>query len=315
MTDMPFLTDEHRIFRDQLRRFIDEDVRPHADQWEHDGQTPRSVLTRMGELGFLGIRYAEAYGGAEMDTLATVIFAEELGRSGYGGFVITALVHTDMASPHLANAGSEEQLARYMPDIIAGRKITAVAVTEPDAGSDVGGIKTRAKLDGNHWVLNGSKLYITNGVLGDLYFVAARTDMNQKASRGTTIFIVEKGTPGFNVARQLDKSGWRNSDTAELVLEDVRIPADQVLSQINGCFYAIMQNFQNERIVLGAQAMGEAMRALEITLDYVKNRKAFGGTLWDKQAIRQRLSQRWAEVAAARALIYQTAVALDAGSD
>lgn len=315
MTDMPFLTDEHRIFRDQLRRFVDEDVRPHADQWEHDGQTPRSVLTRMGELGFLGIRYAEAYGGAEMDTLATVIFAEELGRSGYGGFAITALVHTDMASPHLANAGSEEQLARYMPDIIAGRKITAVAVTEPDAGSDVGGIKTRAKLDGNHWVLNGSKLYITNGVLGDLYFVAARTDMDQKASRGTTIFIVEKGTPGFNVARPLDKSGWRSSDTAELVLEDVRIPADQVLGQINGGFYAIMQNFQNERIVLGAQAMGEAMRALEITLDYVKDRKAFGGTLWDKQAIRQRLSQRWAEVAAARALIYQTAVALDAGSD
>lgn len=315
MTDMPFLTDEHRIFRDQLRRFVDEDVRPHADQWEHDGQTPRSVLTRMGELGFLGIRYAEAYGGAEMDTLATVIFAEELGRSGYGGFAITALVHTDMASPHLANAGSEEQLARYMPDIIAGRKITAVAVTEPDAGSDVGGIKTRAKLDGNHWVLNGSKLYITNGVLGDLYFVAARTDMDQKASRGTTIFIVEKGTPGFKVARPLDKSGWRSSDTAELVLEDVRIPADQVLGQINGGFYAIMQNFQNERIVLGAQAMGEAMRALEITLDYVKDRKAFGGTLWDKQAIRQRLSQRWAEVAAARALIYQTAVALDAGSD
>jgi len=315
MTDMPFLTDEHRIFRNQLRRFVEDDVRPHADQWESDGQTPRAILERMGDLGFLGIRYPETYGGAEMDTLATVIFAEELGRSGYGGFAITALVHTDMASPHLANAGNADQLARYMPDIIAGRKITAVAVTEPDAGSDVGGIKTRARLDGNHWVLNGRKLYITNGVLGDLYFVAARTDMDQKASRGTTIFIVEKGTPGFSVARPLDKSGWRSSDTAELIFEDVRIPADQVLGQINGGFYAIMQNFQNERIVLGAQAMGEALRALEITLDYVKDRKAFGGTLWDKQAIRQRLSQRWAEVAAARALIYQTAVAMDAGTD
>lgn len=315
MTDMPFLTDEHRIFRDQLRRFVDDEVRPHADQWESDGQTPRTILEQMGALGFLGIRYPETYGGAAMDTLATVIFAEELGRSGYGGFAITALVHTDMASPHLANAGNADQLARYMPDIIAGRKITAVAVTEPDAGSDVGGIKTRARLDGNHWVLNGRKLYITNGVLGDLYFVAARTDMDQKASRGTTIFIVEKGTPGFTVARPLDKSGWRSSDTAELIFEDVRIPADQVLGQINGGFYAIMQNFQNERIVLGAQAMGEALRALEITLDYVKDRKAFGGTLWDKQAIRQRLSQRWAEVAAARALIYQTAVAMDAGTD
>ena len=189
MTAMPFLTDEHRIFRDQLRRFVDEDVRPHADEWEVTGQVPRAVLERMGALGFLGIRYPETYGGAEMDMLATVIFAEELGRSGYGGFAITALVHTDMASPHLANAGTDDQMARYMPDIIAGRCITAVAVTEPDAGSDVGGIKTRAKLDGNHWVLNGRKLYITNGVLGDLYFVAARTDMSQKSSRGTTIFI------------------------------------------------------------------------------------------------------------------------------
>lgn len=315
MTDMPLLTDEHRIFRDQLRRFVENEVRPHGDTWEADGQIPREILRRMGELGFLGIRYPETYGGAEMDTVATVIFAEELGRSGYGGFAITALVHTDMASPHLANAGTPDQLARYMPDIIAGRKITAVAVTEPDAGSDVSGIKTRAQLDGNHWVLNGRKLYITNGVLGDLYFVAARTDMAQKSSRGTTIFIVEKGTPGFTVARPLDKSGWRSSDTAELIFEDVRIPADQVLGQIDGGFYAIMQNFQNERIVLGAQAMGEALRALEITLDYVKDRKAFGATLWDKQAIRQRLSQRWAEVAAARALIYQTALAMDAAND
>ncbi|MCC5989694.1 MAG: acyl-CoA dehydrogenase family protein [Pararhodobacter sp.] len=315
MADFPFLTDEHRIFRDQLRRFITEEVRPQADAWERAGHVPRDTLRRMGELGFLGIRYAQEHGGAEMDMLATAILAEELGRSGYGGFAITVLVHTDMASPHLANAGSPEQLARYMPDIIAGRSITAVAVTEPDAGSDVAGIRTRARLDGNHWVLNGRKLYITNGVLGDLYFVAARTDMQAKPSRGTTIFIVEKGTPGFSVAQQLDKSGWRSSDTAELVLDEVRIPADQVLGEVDGGFYAIMQNFQNERLVLGAQAMGEAQRALDITLDYVKDRKAFGATLWDKQAIRQRLAQRWAEVAATRALIWQTAVAMDQGTD
>ena len=315
MTDAHLFSDEHRIFRDQLRRFIDEEIRPHADEWEQTGHVPREILKRMGELGFLGIRYAEEYGGAGLDTLATAILAEELGRSGYGGFAITALVHTDMASPHLANAGSPEQLARYMPDIIAGRSITAVAVTEPDAGSDVAGIRSRARLDGNHWVLNGRKLYITNGVLGDLFFVAARTDMQAKPSRGTTIFIVEKGTPGFSVAQQLDKAGWRSSDTAELVLDELRIPADQVLGEVDGGFYAIMQNFQNERLVLGAQAMGEAQRALEITLAYVKDRKAFGATLWDKQAIRQRLSQRWAEVAAARALVYQTAAAMEAGQD
>lgn len=315
MTDIPFLSAEHRLFRDQLRRFVEDEIRPHGAAWEDAGEVPREVLRRMGDLGFLGIRYPEVYGGAAMDTLATVIFAEELGRSGYGGFAVTALVHTDMASPHLANAGTPEQLARYLPDIVAGRKITAVAVTEPDAGSDVGGIRSRARLDGDEWVLSGSKLYITNGVLADLYFVAARTNPEAKASRGTTIFIVEKGTPGLSVARKLDKSGWRCSDTAELLLDDVRIPSDQVLGKVDGGFYAIMQNFQNERLVLGAQAMGEASRALEITLSYVKDRQAFGATLWDKQTIRQRLSQRWAEVAAARALIYQTAVAVDAGTD
>jgi acyl-CoA dehydrogenase len=309
------LSDEHAMFRDQLRRFVAEEIRPQAAVWEEAGHVPRAVLRRMGELGFLGIRYPEIYGGSEMDSLATVILAEELGRSGFGGFAVTVLVHTDMASPHLANAGTAEQLERYLPGVIAGETITAVAVTEPDAGSDVGGIRTRARRDGNHWVIDGRKLYITNGVLADLVFVAARTDAQAKASRGVTMFLVEKSTPGFGVASELDKSGWRSSDTAELLFDGVRVPAGQVLGEVDGGFYAIMRNFQNERLVLGAQAMGEAMRALEITLEYVKARRAFGGTLWDKQAIRQRLAQRWAEVAAARALVWQTARAVDRGVD
>jgi len=315
MSELPFLTDEHRMFRDQLRRFVEQEVRPNAAAWEALGHIPRAVLRQMGALGFLGIRYPETYGGAQMDTLASVVLAEELGRSGVGGFAVTVLVHTDMASPHLANAGTLGQLERYLPKIISGELISAVAVTEPDAGSDVGGIKTRAHLDGTDWVLNGAKLYITNGVLADVYFVAARTTAAAKYSRGTTIFIVEKGTPGFSVVSQLAKSGWHSSDTAELRLESVRVPAENVLGQVDGGFYAIMQNFQNERVVLGAQAMGEAARALEITLEYVKNRKAFGATLWDKQVIRQKLAQRWAEVAAARALVYQTAEAMTRGVD
>ena len=315
MMENPALSHEHRLLRDQISRFVAEEVRPHAAQWEAAGHVPRDLLRRMGALGFLGIRYPEAYGGAEMDSLATVVLAEELGRSGFGGFAVTVLVHTDMASPHLANAGTPEQLAQYMPGVISGDTITAVAVTEPDAGSDVGGIRSRARRDGNHWVINGRKLYITNGVLGDLYFVAARSDPGAKASRGTTIFIVEKGTPGLSVATQLDKSGWCSSDTAELVLDDVRVPAANVLGEVDRGFYAIMQNFQNERLVLGAQAMGEAMRALEVTLQYVKERKAFGATLWDREAIRQVLAGRWAEVAAARALVYQTAQQIDAGVD
>ncbi|MCZ6771869.1 MAG: acyl-CoA dehydrogenase family protein [Proteobacteria bacterium] len=302
-----YLNEHHDMFRDQIRRFIDAEVRPYADKWEQDGMTPRSVLKQMGELGMLGIRYPEKYGGSDLDTLATIVLAEELGRSTYGGFAITVLVHTDMASPHLANSGTESQQQKYMPRIIAGELITAVAVTESDAGSDVAGIRTRAVKDGDHWVLNGTKMFITNGVHADLYFVAVKTDQSVRGSRGITMFMVEAGTEGFSVGRALDKMGWRSSDTAELIFEDCRVPEENVLGGINKGFYSIMQNFQNERLVVGAQAMGEAQQALDITLKYVRERKAFGGVLWDKQVIRQRLAQRQTEVAAARQLLYHTA--------
>lgn len=307
MSEDIYFAEEHRMLREQLRRFVEEEVRPHAQRWEHEGMVPRAVLRRMGELGFLGIRYPSRYGGAEMDTLATAVLAEELGRSGFGGFAITVLVHTDMASPHLANAGNEAQLERFMPSVIAGECITAVAVTEPDAGSDVAGMRTRAVRDGDDFILDGAKLYITNGVHADLYFVAARTDPKVKATRGITIFMVEKGMAGFRVGRALDKMGWRSSDTAELVFDGCRVPASNVLGEVDHGFYAIMKNFQNERIVLGAQSIGEAARALEITLNYVKQRKAFGGSLWDRQVIRQRLAQRAAEIEAGRRLVYHAA--------
>lgn len=307
MRRSPYFSPELEQFRDQVRRFVDSDIVPNAKAWEEDGMTPRAVLRRMGELGFLGIRYPEAYGGSALDTLATVVLAEELGRSTFGGFAITVLVHTDMASPHLANFGSQAQLDRYMPGVVSGEIITAIAVTEPGAGSDVAGLRTRAVRDGDSWVLNGSKMFITNGVHADLYFVAARTDPEAKGSRGISMFCVEKGTPGFSVGRALDKMGWRSSDTAELVFDDCRLPADALLGEENKGFYSIMRNFQNERIVLGAQALGECQKALELTLDYVKTRPAFGGTLWDKQAIRQRLALRSSEVEAARQLLYHAA--------
>jgi acyl-CoA dehydrogenase len=307
MSEDIYFAEEHRMLREQVRRFVEEEVRPFAQGWEEEGMVPRDVLRRMGALGLFGIRYPSRYGGAEMDTLATAVLAEELGRSGFGGFAITVLVHTDMASPHLANAGNEAQLERFMPAVIAGECITAVAVTEPDAGSDVAGMRTRAVRDGDDFILDGAKLYITNGVHADLYFVAARTDPQVKATRGLTIFMVEKGMAGFRVGRALDKMGWRSSDTAELVFEGCRVPAANVLGEVDRGFYAIMKNFQNERIVLGAQSIGEASRALEITLDYVRQRKAFGGSLWDRQAIRQRLAQRAAEIEAGRRLVYHAA--------
>ncbi len=285
-----YFSPEHELFRDQIRRFVGSEVRPNADAWEAAGEVPREVFRRMGALGFLGARYPEEYGGAGMDVFASIVLGEELGRAGLSGFAASVLVHTDMASPHLARYGGPEQKARYLPGIIAGETVTAIAVTEPGAGSDVAGLTTRAEPSGNGWVLNGAKLYITNGVLADLYFIAARTDRGAKPSRGLSIFIVEKGTPGLEVAARLDKLGWRCSDTAELTLEDCRLPADALLGEAGRGFHQIMANFQNERLVMGAMAVGEAERAIEITLDHVRTRHAFGAPLWDKQAVRHKLA-------------------------
>ncbi len=299
---------EHGMLREQIRRFVDEEVKPNGAAWEEQGFTPRSVLTRMGELGLLGIRYPAEYGGSELDTLATVVLAEELGRSTFSGFAITVLVHTDMASVHVANAGSAEQKARHMADIVAGRKICAVAVTEPGAGSDVKAMRTRARRDGDDYVVNGSKTYITNGVLGDLYCVAAKTGSDSdRPSRSVSMFLVEKGNPGLRVGRALDKHGWRSSDTAELFFEDCRVPASSLLGEEGQGFYAIMRNFQNERVVIGAMAIGEAQAAIDITLDWLTSRHAFGAPLWDKGAIRAKMATLQTKVEAGRQLVYHAA--------
>ena len=299
-----YLTEEHIALRDQVARFVAKEVEPFGMAWEEQGFVPREVLRRMGGLGFFGITYPAEYGGSEADALTSVVFAEALSRSTFGGFVVTALVHSDMASPHLVNAGSRAQLQKYLPAVISGERITAVAVTEPDAGSDVAGIRTRARRDGAHWVLNGAKMFITNGVYADLYFVAARTDPAAKGSRGISMFIVEKGTPGFRVGRALDKTGWLSSDTAELVFEDCRVPAENLLGDENAGFYAVMKNFQRERIAAAAMAVGNALTSLRLTIEYVKNRKAFGGVLFDKQVIRQRLAMLEAKTHAARQFLY-----------
>jgi acyl-CoA dehydrogenase len=303
----PFFAPEHEMLRDQLRRFVESEVKPHGESWEAQGFIPRETLRRMGALGFLGIRYPEVYGGSEMDTMGSVVLAEELGRSTFSGLAITVLVHTDMASVHVFNAGSEAQKARWMREIVAGKAICAVAVTEPDAGSDVKAIRTTAREQDNGFVLNGAKMFITNGVHADVYCVAAKTGAVGGGSKAITMFLVEKGTPGFRVGRALDKHGWRSSDTAELIFEDCFVPRDAVLGEVGRGFYAIMRNFQNERIVIAAMAMGEAQAALDLTIDYVKTRQAFGAPLWDKQGIRQRLASRAAEVEAGRQLVYSVA--------
>lgn len=308
LADSPLFFDEdHRILRAQIRRFVEEEIKPNGDAWEEAGETPRALLRQMGDLGFLGIRYPEAYGGSAMDQRATVVLAEELGRCTYAGVAVTTLVHTDMAAVHILHAGTEEQKERYLPGAVRGELITAIGVTEPGAGSDVKGITTRARRDGDDWILNGAKVFITNGVLGDVYCIAAKTDPDARPSQSVTMFIVEKGMEGFEVARRLDKHGWRSSDTAELRFDNLRLPASHVLGAEGRGFYEIMKNFQNERLVIGAMAMGEASAAIDLTLRHVRDRTAFGAPLWDKQAIRQRLAMRAAEVESARSMIYTTA--------
>ena len=302
--DSIYETAEHVALRDQVLRFVAREVEPFGEKWEEQGFVPRELLRKLGGMGLLGITYPTEYGGAGADALTALVFTEALSRSTFGGFIVTVLVHTDMASPHLVHAGSKAQLERYLPRIIRGELISAVAVTEPDAGSDVRSIRTRARREGDHWVLNGSKMFITNGVHADLYFVAARTDPDAKGSRSISMFIVEKGAPGFRVGRALKKTGWLCSDTAELVFEDCRIPAENLLGEENAGFYAVMKNFQIERIALSAMAVGHALTALALTHDYVRTRKVFGSVLFDKQVVRQRLSMLQAKTEAARQFLY-----------
>jgi acyl-CoA dehydrogenase len=311
-SEQPQLSEELRLLREQVRRFVEKEVVPHGEQWERDGKIPREIYRRMGALGFLGMRHAVEYGGTDMGPLASMVWAEELGRSTFGGFTSSVLVHTDMSAVHITLRGTPEQKQKYLPAIIRGETICSIAVTEPDAGSDVAGLKTRARRDGDSWVINGSKMFITNAVYGDILIVAARTDPNAKGSRGISLFIVERTTPGISVTK-LDKHGWLCSDTAEIAFQDVRVPLENLLGEENRGFYGIMETFENERICIGGICAGESAKAIELTTSYVKSRRAFGGPLWNQQAVRLKLASLATKAAAARALAYHAAELAEAG--
>jgi acyl-CoA dehydrogenase len=310
--DHVHLTPEHRLVQQQVARFIEREVEPHGAAWEAAGQVPREVLRKLGSAGLLGLMFEPEYGGGGGDALANLAFAEALSQSTFGGFVVTVLVHTDMAGPHLHHAGSAAQKARWMPGITRGDILTAVAITEPGAGSDVAGLQTRAVRDGDHWVLDGSKLFITNGVHADLLFVAARTGSGRHA---ISMFAVERGTPGLHVGRALDKTGWRCSDTAELHFDGCRIPAGHLLGEEGRGFAAVMKNFQTERIALAAMAVGHCTQALRLALDHVRTRQAFGAPLWDKQAVRQKVAMLDARTRAAQAFMWHCAWRVAQGHD
>lgn len=309
-----YINDDLEAIRAQVREYVEREIVPRAAGWESGG-VPRDVLDEMGRLGFFGLRVPEEHGGLGLGAMASVVFAEELGRSTFGGFSITVLVHTDLATPYLTHFGSDEQKARWLGAMASGEILTAIGVTEPDAGSDVAAIRTTARREGEGYTLDGTKMFITNGSIADLVFVAARTDPTGKGSRGISIFAVERDTPGFKASRALEKMGWHSSDTAELVLDGVWVPEGNRIGEENRGFYYIMSNFQNERLAIMGQALGEAQRALELTIDHVKQRVAFGQPLWQKQTIRQRLASRQAEIDAGRELTYHAAWLSDQGED
>ncbi|HAI63746.1 MAG: acyl-CoA dehydrogenase family protein [Acidimicrobiaceae bacterium] len=308
-----YMTDELEAIYEQTVDFVAKEVTPHGDAWEEAGKVPREVLQQMGELGMFGLRVPEEHGGLGLGMLASATFSEALGASTFAGFDVTVLVHTDMAGPHLINSGNDEQLAEWVPKMLAGEAIFSIGVSEPDAGSDVAGIRTTAVKDGDGWRINGRKMYITNAVYGDLTIVAARTDLENKY--GITMFLVPAGTEGFTVANKLDKHGWRCSDTAELILDDVWVSDEQVLGTVHRGFYETMKNFQNERMVLVGMGVGAAQAAIDMTNAYTQERKAFGGHLFDLGAIRQRMAMNQAKVDAVRASMYHAAWMHDAGQD
>jgi len=310
-----YINEDLEHIRAAVRAFVEKEIAPNVDEYETAGAVPRELLTRMGELGFFGLRIPEKYGGIGLGHIASVVFAEELGGCTSGGTAATIIVHTDLASPYLTNFGSDEQKERWLPGLASGELITAIAVTEPDAGSDVAGIRTRARREGDGWLLNGSKMFITNGGIADIVFVAARTGPEARGSRGISIFAVEQGSEGFDSGRALDKMGWRAANTAELRFDDVWVPGDRLIGDEGRGFYQIMENFQNERLVIGGQGVGEAQKALRLTIEYVKSRTAFGAPLWEKQAIRQRLTMRQAQVDAVREFAYKAAWMTDQGMD
>ena len=308
-----YMTDELQAIHDQTVDFVTREVKPAGAQWEKDGKVPREILRQMGDLGMLGLRVPESLGGLGLGPLASAAFSEALGASTFGGFDVTVLVHTDMSGPHLVNSGSVEQHQRLMPGVLSGETILAIAVTEPDAGSDVAGIRSTAVKDGGGWRINGRKTFITNGVYGDLSIVAARTDPDDRY--GLTMFLVAAGTEGFSVAGKLDKHGWRCSDTAELVLDDVWVADSDVLGTVHRGFHEMMRNFQNERMVLVGMGVGAAQAAIDLTLDYTQQRRAFDGRLFDLGAIRQRLAMAQAKVDAVRASMYHAAWLGEQGED
>src|SRR5947199_5598447 len=298
-------TDEHDQLRESIRSFAQKELAPHAEEWE-ETTFPDSVFRRMGELGFLGLSYPEEYGGQGGDYYSNIVLAEEIGHSNSGGLAMGIAVHTDMATPPIHLFGTEEQKQRYLVPAIRGEKISSLGITEPDAGSDVSGIRTRAVRDGDEYVINGSKTYITNGHRADFIVLVTKTDPDAGYD-GFTLFLVDMDLPGVIREKKLEKLGMHASDTALLAFQDVRVPDDAVLGEVGKGFYQIMWELQGERLIGAAGCVSGAQRAFDMTLRYAEERKAFGRSIGHFQVIRHKFADMATKIEAARQLVYTTA--------
>ncbi|MCW8311488.1 acyl-CoA dehydrogenase family protein [Sphingobacterium sp. InxBP1] len=296
------LSAEHQIFRETLRAFIQKEILPHIDDWEKRGEIDRRIWKRMGDMGFMGLNYPEQYGGLALDFYYSMILCEELSHCFSGGFTIAALVIQYMSAPYLLKYATEELKERYLRPVIAGEMVSAVAITEPGAGSDVKNIKTTAVRTGDYYIVNGSKTFITNGYYGDFFITAVKTAPD-KGTKGISLLLIDRHTQGIS-ANKINKLGWHASDTAELAFDQVKVPASNLIGAEGEGFRYLMDGLQLERLTAAIHSVATAESALQYTLEYLQQREAFGKKIAEFQAVRHRIAQITADIATTKAFVY-----------
>lgn len=306
-----YFSEEHNLFREGFRSFLKAEVVPHLDEWERTGTISRDIWKKFGDMGYFGIRYPEEYGGLNLDIFYLVIWLEEMQRINSGGFAAAMWAHNYLAMTHLKVEGSEEIKQKYLTGSISGDLIGCLCITEPFGGSDVGAMRTTAVKDGNEYVLNGSKTFITNGVYADYLVVIAKMDVETNP-KSMGVFLVDRDVPGLS-ASKLDKLGWRASDTGEIAFDNVRIPESHLMGEPGKGFYYVMEHFALERLIMGINAHARAEYAVEYTIQYMSERIAFGKSLDKFQALRHRVAEMSAEVEVIKSFNYMVAKNLDEG--
>ncbi|MBQ4822166.1 acyl-CoA dehydrogenase family protein [Aquimarina sp. MMG016] len=306
-----YFTEEHELFRQSLKDFLQKEVTPHIDKWEESGTIDRFIWEKFGEMGYFGIAYPEEYGGMGLDLFYTIIFLEELQKINSGGFAAAMWAHVYLAMTHVNKEGDHRIKEEYLTPSISGEKIGCLAITEPFGGSDVAGMRTTAVKDGEHYIINGSKTFITNGVYSDYLVIAAKTNP-ELGNKGISIFIVDRESPGIS-ATKLDKLGWRASDTGEIAFDNVKIPINNLMGEENKGFSYIMQHFALERLIMGVNAHARAEHALEYAIKYMSEREAFGKTIDKFQALRHNVADMASEVEMCKEFNYSIAKRLNDG--